>query len=130
MAFRFSRSAMGLDNLPALVAGLGVAMPANCGLQENLLAAPNAVFRENSLSDARLRDVYDAQTTIRNSAHHDIRRIGGTASRGIEVLMPLFRVFPSITTLSVRTGLQNAAPFCSWPDLSADQLVALSAESG
>jgi hypothetical protein len=34
VAFRFSRSAIGLDNLPALVAGLGVAMPANCGLQE------------------------------------------------------------------------------------------------
>jgi len=34
VAFRFSRSAMGLDNLPPLVAGLGVAMPANCGLQE------------------------------------------------------------------------------------------------
>ena len=40
------------------------------------MAAPTAVFRENSLSDAFPRcDVYDAQTTTRNSTHQDIRRI-------------------------------------------------------
>jgi hypothetical protein len=44
-------------------------------LAGNLLAAPNAVFFTRIRCVTRLCDVYDAQTTIRNSAHHDIRRI-------------------------------------------------------
>src|SRR3984893_5224710 len=44
-------------------------------LAGNLLAAPNAVFFARNRCLTRLCDVYDAQTTIRNSAHHDIRRI-------------------------------------------------------
>ena len=39
------------------------------------MAAPNAVFFARNRCLTRLCDVYDAQTTIRNSAHHDIRRI-------------------------------------------------------
>src|ERR1700686_2718743 len=45
------------------------------GLAGNLLAAPNAVFFARNRCLTRLCDVYDAQTTIRNSTHHDIRRI-------------------------------------------------------
>src|ERR1700680_2846838 len=44
-------------------------------LAGNLLAAPNAVFFARNRCLTRLCDVYDAQTTIRNSAHHDIRWI-------------------------------------------------------
>jgi hypothetical protein len=80
VAFRSSRSAMGLNNLSNLVAGLGVAMPASCGAG-NLLAAPNATFFPRIRCLTLLCDVYDAQTTIRNSAHHDICRIRDIASR-------------------------------------------------
>ena len=47
----------------------------NLRLAGNLLAAPNAVFFARIRCLTRLCDVYDAQTTIWNSAQHDIRRI-------------------------------------------------------
>jgi hypothetical protein len=43
VAFRFSRSATKLDNLPALVAGLGVAMPA---FRKSVAGAERGISRE------------------------------------------------------------------------------------
>src|ERR1700720_4302193 len=48
--------------------------PQTAACRKSVGGAERGIFREKSLSDASC-DVYDAQTTIRNSAYRDIRRI-------------------------------------------------------
>ena len=114
VAFCFSRSAMGSDNLPALVAGLGVAMrgAANCGLQEICGGAERGISREFVVLTRLLRRLRcaDYHSEQRSPVHSQDT---STASRGIEVLMPLFRFFPRLQALSVRVnGLLARGAVC------------------
>src|ERR1700737_2983070 len=91
--------------------------PQTAACRKSVGGAERGIFREQSLT--RLRGVYDAQTTIRNSAHHDIRRIRVPLHAELRCSCLVIRVVSAMSAVSPlypqnryrQNGQSNA-----WPD--------------